>query len=120
MLFPTYRDPERPRCPFCGQAFGRPPGVNPKQEGDFYKYTCPCGAIGAFDSAGHNLGAALMEAIVFAYNEDWEKAMAAEPDKDYEIRYIDGYHEREHRVLGGGVRYKSSLGGFVFIKLRDS
>ena len=118
ILFPTYRESEKPRCPFCGQPFGRPPEVNPKREGDFYKWLCQCGAIGAYDTTGHNLGDALMEAIAFAYDDNWEKAMAMEPDKDYEIRYLDGYRAGEHRVLGGGKAYKSGLGAFVFVKVR--
>jgi len=104
--------------PNKGQPFGRPPEVDPKREGDFYKWLCPCGAIGAYDTTGHNLGDALMEAIAFAYDDDLEKALAMEPDKDYEIRYLDGYRAGEHRVLGGGKTYKSGLGAFVFVKVK--
>lgn len=117
-MFPTYRESERPRCPFCGELFGRPPEVDPKREGDFYKWPCSCGAIGAYDVTGHNLGDALMEAIALAYDDDWEKALAMEPDKNYEIRYIDGYHAGDHRVLCGDKTYKSGLAAFVFVKLK--
>lgn len=117
-MFPARRESERPRCPFCGQAFGRPPEVDPKREGDFYKWTCSCGAVGAYDATGHNLGDALIEAIVFAYEDDWEKALAMEPEKDYDVRYLDGYHRGDHRVLGGPT-YKSGLAAFVFVKLRS-
>ena len=119
ILFPTYRESERPCCPFCGQPFGSPPGVDPKREGDFYKWLCPCGAVGSYDTTGHNLGDALMEAIVFAYDDDWEKAMAMEPDKDYEIRYLDGYHPSDHRVLGGHRTYKTGMAAFVFVKVKS-
>jgi len=61
-----------------------------------------------------------METIALAYDDNWEKAMAMEPDKDYEIRYLDGYRAGEHRVLGGGKTYKSGLGAFVFVKLKHS
>jgi hypothetical protein len=118
ILFPTYRESEKPRCPFCGQPFGRPLAVDPKREGDFYKWLCACGAVGTYDTTGHNLGDALMEAIAFAYDDDWEKAMAMEPDKDYEIRYLDSYRAAEHRVLGGAKAYKSGLGAFVFVKVK--
>jgi len=117
-LFPIYRESERPRCPFCGQPFGRPPKVNPRDEGDFYKWLCPCGAVGAYDATGNNLGDALMEAIAFAYDDDLEKAMAMEPDKDYEIRYLDGYRAGEHRVIGGRMTPKSGLAAFVFVKVK--
>ena len=59
-----------------------------------------------------------MEAIAFAYDDDWEKALAMEADKDYEIKYLDSYHAGDHRVLGGKT-YKSGLGAFVFVKLKN-
>lgn len=118
-MFPVYRESERPLCPFCGEPFGRPPETDPKREGDFYMWPCPCGAVGAYDATGHNLGDALMEAIAFACDDDWEKALSMEPEKDYEIRYLDGYRAGEHRVLGSGATYKSGLGAFVFVKLKS-
>lgn len=60
-----------------------------------------------------------MEAIVFVCDDDWEKALAMEPDKDYEIRYLDGYRAGEHRVLGGRMTPKSGLAAFVFVKLKS-
>lgn len=118
-MFPVYRESEKPRCPFCGHPFGRPPKAIPKDEGDFYKWTCPCGAVGAYDVTGHNLGDALVEAIAFACDDDWKKAMDMEADQDYEIRYVDSYHASEHRVLGGCMAYKSGLAAFVFVKLKN-
>ena len=117
-MFPAYRQSERPRCPFCGEPFGRPPKLRSHYEGDFFKWLCPCGAVGAYDATGHNLGDALMETVAFVYDDDWEKALAAEPDKDYEIKYIDGYHARDHRVVAGSRTYKSGLAAFVFVKLK--
>lgn len=117
-MFPAYRESERPRCPFCGQPFGRPSEVDPKREGDFYKWLCRCGAVGAYDATGHNLGDASMEAIVFAYGDDWETALAMEPDKDYEIRYLDCYHPSDHRVVGGHRTYKTGMAAFVFVKVK--
>ncbi len=119
-MFPMYRESERPRCPFCEKPFGRPPEVNPKLEGDFYTWPCSCGAVGAYDATGHNLGDALMEAIAFAFDDDLEKALAAEPEKDYEVRYIDCYHLRDHRVSEGSRTYKTGLAAFVFVKLKTT
>lgn len=119
-MFPTYRESERPRCPFCGEPFGRPPEADLKHQGDFFTWPCSCGAIGAYDVTGHNLGDALMEAIAFAYDDDWEKALAMEPEKDYEIRYLDSYRPGEHRVIGGSRTYKTGLAAFVFVKLKTT
>ena len=112
----VYRESERPCCPFCGEPFHRPPDVVPKREGDFYKWACSCGAVGAYDVTGNNLGEALMEVIVFAYDDDWEKALNMEADKDYEIRYLDCYKRGEHRALRGHMTYRSGLAAFVFVK----
>ena len=117
-MFPTYRESERPRCPFCEEPFGRPSEAGPRSEGDFYKWLCSCGAIGAYDASGHNLGDALMEAIVFACDDDWDKALSIEPEKDYEIKYLDCYHSGDHRVLRSGRTYKTGLAAFVFVKLK--
>jgi hypothetical protein len=114
----TYRGSEKPSCPFCGEPFGRPPDVQPREEGDFYKWVCSCGAVGAYDATGNNLGEALMEAIAFAYDDDWEKALDMEADKDYDIRYIDCYRRSEHRVLRGHRSYRTGFAAFVFVKPR--
>lgn len=118
-MFPAYRESERPRCPFCGQPFGKPSEVDPKHEGDFCRLFCACGAVGAYDATGHNLGDALMEAIAFACEDDWEKALDMEADKDYEIRYLDNYLAGEHRVMGGRMNPKSGLAAFVFVKFKN-
>jgi hypothetical protein len=59
-----------------------------------------------------------MEAIVFACDDDWDKALSMESEKDYEIRYLDSYRAAEHRVLGGRANPKSGLAAFVFVKLK--
>jgi len=115
-VFPSYRESERPRCPFCGEPFERPPHELLKEQGDFYKFSCSCGAVAALDVTGHNLGDALMETIAFAYGNDWELALAMEADKDYDIKYIDCYHHGDHRVLAGHSAYKTGLAALVFVK----
>ena len=60
-----------------------------------------------------------MEAIVFAYGDDWEVALSMEAGEDYEIKYVDNYHPRDHRVMGGRLAYRSGLGAFVFVKVKS-
>jgi hypothetical protein len=100
------RESEIPRCPFCQQAFG-----------DFFKWTCSCEAIGVYDSTGNNLGEAMMEGLVLASRDDWDKALSLEEDQDYSIKHLEGYNPFEHRVLGGKWTYKTGRGAFIFIKL---
>ncbi|MBW2170816.1 MAG: hypothetical protein JRF69_02355 [Deltaproteobacteria bacterium] len=118
-MFPTYRESERPRCPFCGEPFERPPREVPREQGDFYRFLCSCGAVGALDVTGHNLGDALMETIAFAYGNDWELALAMEADEDYDIKYIDCYHPGDHRVLAGHSVCKTGMAAFVFVKQKS-
>ena len=118
-MFTRYRESERPRCPFCEEPFGRPCETDSRRAGDFYKWLCACGAVAAYDATGHNLGDALMEAIAFAYGDDWETALAMEEDEDFEIRYLDCYHRGDHRVLGGGRTYGTGLAAFVFVKVKS-
>ena len=113
------RESEIPRCPFCHQAFGRPPAKLPRSQGDFFKWACSCEAIGVYDSTGSNLGEALMEGLVLASGDDWDKALAMEADQDYSIKHLEGYNPFEHRVLGGKWTYKTGRGAFIFIKLQS-
>jgi hypothetical protein len=59
-----------------------------------------------------------METIAFAYGDDWEKALAMDADKDYEVRYVDCYDPGDHRVLAGTTSYKTGLGALVFVKVK--
>jgi hypothetical protein len=111
------REEEIPRCPFCRSPFQRPPATQSKREGDFFKWTCSCRAVGIFDSTGSNLGEALMEGLVLASGDDWDKALLLEENKDYQIKHLEGYSPLEHRVRGGRFTYKSGRGAFIFIKL---
>jgi hypothetical protein len=61
-----------------------------------------------------------MEAIAFAYGNDWELALAMEADEDYEIKHVDCYNHADHRVLGGSrMSYKTGLAAVVFVKLKS-
>jgi hypothetical protein len=111
------REEEIPRCPFCREPFRRPPASQPREEGNFYKWTCSCRAVGVFDSTGSNLGEALLEALVLAGGDDWDQALMLEENKDYQIKHLEGYSPQEHRVRGGRFTYKSGRGAFIFIKL---
>ena len=111
------RESEIPRCPFCREPFQRPPASPAKREGDFFKWTCSCRAVGVFDYTGSNLGEALLEALVMASGDDWAQALGMEENRDYQIRHLKGYSPQEHRVRGGRFTYKSGRGAFIFIKL---
>jgi hypothetical protein len=60
-----------------------------------------------------------MQAIAFAYGDDWETALEMEEEKDYDVRYVDCYHRGDHRVLAGRtMTYGTGLAAFVFVKVK--
>lgn len=88
-----------PWCPFCGQTIGRPQPPVQRKLGEFNVGTCQCGAIYASDPTGHNVGAAMVEALVYACNDDWDLAWELVPEKDYLTGRVENYDEITHQVM---------------------
>lgn len=88
-----------PKCPFCGALVDRPHELNAKRVAEFAMGRCQCGAVYACDVTGHNVGAAMVEALVFACGGDWDLAWQLEPEKDYLEGRIEKYNEKEHTVM---------------------
>jgi hypothetical protein len=88
-----------PWCPFCGQNIGKPQPPVQRKLGEFNVGTCQCGAIYTSDPTGHNVGAAMVEALVYACNDDWDLAWELEPEKDYLTGRIENYDEITHQVM---------------------
>ena len=109
----------RPRCPFCDRLIDRPKEVEPRRLGDFDYGLCKCGAVYVHDVTGHNLGAAYVEALGFACNDDWDLAWSLEPGEDYEDAIIEGYDFGSHVVYPTGYTPKGRRvrGALSFIRL---
>lgn len=88
-----------PWCPFCGQNIGKPQPPVQRKLGEFTVGACQCGAVYTCDPTGHNVGAAMVEALVYACNDDWDLAWELEPEKDYLTGRIENYDELTHQVL---------------------
>ena len=67
----------KPPCPFCGMLIPRPQEI-PSREMPLG--SCSCGAVYACDVTGHNLGSAMIEALVYACGGDWDCAWDLTPD----------------------------------------
>jgi hypothetical protein len=89
----------RPWCPFCGQDVGRPQYPDERKLGEFALGTCECGAVYASDPTGFNIGAAMVECLVYACNDNWELAWDLLPDQDYLTGRIEDYDEITHQVV---------------------
>jgi hypothetical protein len=116
-MFIQKRESEIPRCPFCLKPFGRIEETALRKSDNFYKWVCGCGAYAVYDATGNILGEAFMEGLVFACQDDWDKALALDGDNDYQVKYLEGYSRTEHRLRGVQRTYKTGLGAFIFIKL---
>ena len=88
----------RPWCPFCGQDVARPrPPVQRKMD-EFTMGTCQCGAVYTCDPTGFNVGAAMVECIVHACDDNWDLAWDLVADEDYLTGRLDNYDEQNHLV----------------------
>jgi len=89
----------KPWCPFCGMDIGRPTeGVQRKMR-EFPMGTCECGAVYVSDTTGHNIGAAMVECLVSACNDQWDLAWELIPEDDYLTGMIEDYDEVTHQVV---------------------
>ncbi|ACX53166.1 hypothetical protein Adeg_2089 [Ammonifex degensii KC4] len=82
---------------------------------------CPrCGAVYAYDATGRNLGAAFVDALVFACNLDWDLAWSLLPDEDYRQEIVEGYHLEGHFVVPEGVwQGRRVKGALFFVRLAE-
>lgn len=110
---------EEPRCPFCYYLIEQPKELPQRKVIEFPIGACThCGAVYAYDVTGHNMGAAFIEALLFACNEDDYLAFSLSYGDDYTDAVIGNYDIITHRVLPDKIfndRYVR--GSLVFVKL---
>jgi len=88
-----------PWCPFCGQSIGKPQPPEARRLGEFPVGTCQCGAVFTSDATGHNVGAAMVDALVHACDDNWDLAWELLPQEDYLTGRIENYDEQTHQVV---------------------
>jgi hypothetical protein len=107
-----------PWCPFCGHKVGKPVEAPHRKLGEFPVGECNCGAVFACDVTGHNVGAAMVEALVYACNENWDFAWELLPEDDYLTGRIENYDEESHQVFDkGNVDGRPVRGVLYFVRL---
>jgi len=92
----------RPWCPFCGQNVGKPVPPTQRKLGEFSGGRCGCGAVYTCDPSGRNIGAAMVDALVYACNDDWDLAWELAPEEDYLTGIIEPYDEQTHQLVETG------------------
>ena len=106
----------RPKCPFCGMAIDKPRDLSTST---MPVGRCTCGAVYALDVTGHNLGSAMIEALVYACGGDWDCAMSLTSDEDYVDDQVYNYDDQTHRIVRGGVYEGRRIAGTLyFIRMR--
>jgi hypothetical protein len=102
------------QCPFCDNFLARPVDITSGTM-DITGGICPCGAVYVFDRTGHNLGAAFMDALIFACKEDYDKALSLFPEEYETVEF--GYNYHSNTVSMRESRTERS-GKLLFLKLK--
>jgi len=111
----------RPWCPFCGQTVGRPQYPDKRKLGEFALGNCECGAVYVSDPTGFNIGAAMVECLVHACNDNWELAWDLLPEQDYLTGRIEDYDEVTHQVVEKrNLDGRKIKGVLYFVRLQES
>jgi hypothetical protein len=108
----------RPWCPFCGQKVGRATHAPVRKMTEFPVGRCQCGAVYTSDATGHNVGAAIVETLVYACNDNPDFAWELMPEDDYLTGRIENYDERLHQVVATkNVDGRAVRGVLYFVRL---
>lgn len=82
--------------------------------------SCSCGAVYACDETGHNLGSAMIEALVFGCNMDWDLAWGLLPEEDYQEEIVEHYDQLSHLIIPGGFFERRRISGALyFIRMHE-
>ncbi len=108
----------RPWCPFCGQDVQQPQEPVQRKMDEFKVGTCQCGAVYTSDPTGFNVGAAMVECLNYACNDNWDLAWELMPDDDYLTGILDDYDEVTHQVCKNrSIDGRKVSGVLYFIRL---
>lgn len=104
----------QPACPFCGADIKRPKELETRRPGEMPVGTCSCGAVYACDVTGHNLGTAMIEALVFSCDGDWDLAWNLLPEEDYLEAQVTNYDYESHLIIQGSAYGGRSIRGTLY------
>jgi hypothetical protein len=111
---------KRPTCPFCGMLIERPKELTTRRAMEMPVGSCSCGAVYACDETGHNVGSAMIEALVFGCNMDWDLAWNLLPEEDYHEAIVEQYDYLNHLVVPKGFLEGRRISGVLFfIRLHE-
>lgn len=107
-----------PWCPFCGQKVGKATDAVARKMNEFPVGRCQCGAVYSCDVTGHNVGAAMVETLVYACGDNSELAWELYPEDDYLTGRVENYDEMTHQVIDtGNLDGRPVRGVLYFVRL---
>ncbi|MBW1997982.1 MAG: PBS lyase [Deltaproteobacteria bacterium] len=107
-----------PTCPFCGSPLDRPVEEYDEGVAEMPVGRCSCGAAFACDVTGHNLGTAMIEALVCSCKGDWDRAWELVAGEDYQEEIVKNYDLANHMIVpGGAYEGRNIAGALYFIRL---
>jgi HEAT repeat protein len=113
--------PEEPRCPFCFCNIEQPKELQSRKIVEFPLGRCEhCGVVYVYDATGHNMGAAFIEALLFACNDDESLAFSLSYGEDYTDAVVGNYDIMTHTITPEKIyndRYVR--GALIFLRLID-
>jgi len=108
----------KPSCPFCGLLIERPKELETRIPHEMPVGRCACGAVYAYDITGHKLGIAMIDALVFGCNGDWDLAWDLLPEEDYLEKWVENYDIETHLIVPSAVYEGRRIAGTLyFIRL---
>jgi len=110
---------KRVTCPFCGSRIEKPKELSTRRDGEMPVGACSCGTVYACDETGHNLGSAMIEALVFGCDMDWDLAWGLEPEEDYLQEIVGNYDFHSHLIVAAGTYEGRKTGALYFIRLHQ-
>ena len=105
---------KRPTCPFCGMHIERPKELSARRPVEMPVGLCSCGAVYACDETGHNLGSAMIEALVFGCDMDCDLAWNLLPGEDYQEAIVEQYDYLNHLIVPGRFLESRRISGALF------
>ena len=113
--------PEEPRCPFCYHLIEQPKELQSRKIVEFPLGVCGhCGVVYVYDTTGHNMGAAFIEALLFACNDDDSLAFSLSYGEDYTDAVIGNYDIITHTITPEKIYNDRYVRGvLIFLKLTD-
>lgn len=92
----------------------KPKDLETRRQGEMPVGKCSCGAVYACDESGRNIGQAMIEALVFGCDMDWDLAWRLLPEEDYRQEIVENYDFFNHLIVPGGVFEGRRIAGVLY------